>query len=117
MIEIRVTRDTRGEIVGIRVSGHSGFAPAGRDIVCAAVSAVVQTGLEGVTAVAGCAVRKTTGEALIEAEIPPPDPRHAAARWDLAQAILETMILGLKGIEDGRERHVRVEDCMGGAAL
>lgn len=99
------------------MAGHSGYAGAGSDIVCAAVSAVVQTAIQGVERVAGCAARVTTGEALIEAEVSPPDPRHAAARWDQAQAILETMVMGLREIEDGRGRYVRVEDCKGGAAL
>ncbi len=30
-----------GRLDGFQVSGHSGYAPAGRDIVCAAVSAAV----------------------------------------------------------------------------
>lgn len=32
-----------GELVGLEAQGHAGFAPRGRDIVCAAVSVLVQT--------------------------------------------------------------------------
>ena len=37
MIMIKVTKD------GITVEGHAGFGPPGSDIVCAAVSALLQT--------------------------------------------------------------------------
>jgi len=30
-----------GEIAGVEIEGHSGYAPAGEDIVCASVSAAV----------------------------------------------------------------------------
>lgn len=33
---------TNGKFSGFRVSGHTGYAPRGRDIVCAAVSSAVQ---------------------------------------------------------------------------
>lgn len=41
MTEITVFR-RRGVICGLKVFGHSGFADSGNDIVCAAVSALVQ---------------------------------------------------------------------------
>ena len=33
---------TNGTLSGFRISGHTGYAPRGRDIVCAAVSSAVQ---------------------------------------------------------------------------
>lgn len=33
---------TNGTFSGFRISGHTGYAPRGRDIVCAAVSSAVQ---------------------------------------------------------------------------
>jgi len=45
-----------GEFNGFSVTGHSGFAEKGRDIVCAAVSAAVWTVCNGISRVVGAAV-------------------------------------------------------------
>ena len=108
MITVTIERDSQG-IRAIRVHGHAGYAEYGKDIVCAAVSAVVQTALIGVERVAGCRVRRNDGPGLIEARMERP-AEGLTDRWAEAQAILETMTLGLKEIEDGRERYVRVDE-------
>ena len=61
MIRISVVRDRRGDIVGWSVSGHSGFAPRGEDIVCAGVSAIVQTTLLGLQNAGECAAATEMG--------------------------------------------------------
>lgn len=38
MIEVNFFTLAKGELVGFRLSGHSGYAQSGSDIVCAAVS-------------------------------------------------------------------------------
>ena len=38
--------------INIDISGHAGYAPAGFDIVCSAISAVTQTALLGLEAIA-----------------------------------------------------------------
>ena len=43
MITVKVTRFENGNISGFTVKGHAGYAEAGRDIVCAAVSAICYT--------------------------------------------------------------------------
>ena len=42
-----------GKLIGFSVSGHAGFAEAGADIVCAAVSSAVQLKANGVTEILG----------------------------------------------------------------
>lgn len=41
MIDIRFYRNNKKEIFKFKVSGHSGFAEEGRDIVCSAVTVLV----------------------------------------------------------------------------
>ncbi len=41
MIKISVYKNADGKIIGFRCLGHAGFAESGRDIICAAVSALV----------------------------------------------------------------------------
>lgn len=42
MISVILYRD-KGNLRGFKVSGHAGYAPKGKDIVCAAVSSLVIT--------------------------------------------------------------------------
>ena len=43
MIEVSVRKD------GITVSGHAGYAEAGKDVVCAGVTALTQTLIKSIT--------------------------------------------------------------------
>lgn len=49
---IHVMVDLKGETKTLRISGHANFAPKGRDIVCAAVSAIFQTAILGLKTIA-----------------------------------------------------------------
>lgn len=51
MIRITMAR-SNGRSVGFDCTGHAGFAEAGRDIVCSAVSALTQTAVLGITEIA-----------------------------------------------------------------
>jgi uncharacterized protein len=42
MLEVTFYRDKRDRLCGLRARGHTDFADHGKDIVCAAVSAVLQ---------------------------------------------------------------------------
>ncbi|OHD13944.1 MAG: hypothetical protein A2086_02030 [Spirochaetes bacterium GWD1_27_9] len=43
MIEIKLVLNSNGILKNIFVTGHSGFAKIGKDIVCAGVSTLIQT--------------------------------------------------------------------------
>ena len=47
MIEVRVRQDS------LSLSGHAGYGPRGQSIVCAAVSAITLTMIEGLREIAG----------------------------------------------------------------
>ncbi len=40
MINVRITADSDGNTLGIEVDGHAGYDEYGKDVVCAAVSAL-----------------------------------------------------------------------------
>lgn len=107
MITAVVTRspDGRGHF---RIEGHSGYAPRGGDIVCAAVSAVVQTAVLGLKATPGIAVEDHTGDGYLECRISKIESIEAKTRAD---AIIGAMVLGLKSIEAGHRKYLRVETC------
>ena len=53
MIRAVLTRFENGDLHSCTLSGHSGFAPAGKDIVCAAASILVRTALDVLNAQSG----------------------------------------------------------------
>lgn len=108
MIEAVITRNSGGQVVGIKVSGHSGYATSGSDIVCAAVSAIVQTAILGLRNVQGVDVRDRTGDGELECRIGRTTGREALCRTD---AITSTMVLGLKDIEQSYGEYLKVRIC------
>ncbi|MBV8262898.1 MAG: ribosomal-processing cysteine protease Prp [Candidatus Eremiobacteraeota bacterium] len=90
-------------MVGLEVSGHSGFAEAGSDIVCAAVSALVLSAVQGLRTY--CNVEAAVIDAPTSYRL-----RVPAGGDERAQAVLETAIGGLQAIAASYPRHVLVED-------
>jgi uncharacterized protein YsxB (DUF464 family) len=84
------------------VTGHAGFAQAGKDIVCAAVSALVQTAANGVSAYCGAVVNvldEPDGDYILDI------PGGGGVR---AQAVLETTVAGLRAIARSHPGHVGI---------
>ncbi|MGI6189058.1 MAG: ribosomal-processing cysteine protease Prp [Clostridiales bacterium] len=107
MIRAVIYRDPLENIVGFEVSGHSGYSERGKDIVCAAVSAIVQTAVIGLTEVLGIKVdyRQKAGEArcIIPEEL-------SGGQIEKINIILKTMLHGLMSIQEGYSDYIRVEE-------
>lgn len=94
MISIRFEKDA-DRIVALTVKGHSGYAEAGKDIVCAAVSAVAQTALLGIADISKnvrSEIREKSGFLRFVA------PKESGERELRQQAILRAAELGLRDI-------------------
>ncbi len=88
-------------ITSLTVKGHTGYAEAGEDLVCAAVSAVTQTAVLGIKAFSPTAsIRIDEERALIEMTL--------SDESESAQAILKTALLGLEDIAAGMPEFVKV---------
>ena len=96
-----------GALIGYRASGHSGYAAAGEDIVCAGISALTQSTLNGLQNVLKAPVMFDTDErtASLEAELTPEATEDQVER---AQLLLETLLQGLQAIERSYPRNVRI---------
>ena len=93
-------------ITGFDVSGHSGYAPEGEDIVCAAVSALTQGTLNGLLNVLKAPVDYHIDEKdgiLTAALGEVPEGKRAGA-----QLLLETLVSALQMIEADYARFLRV---------
>ena len=92
-------RDDR--ISGFSVSGHSGYDENGQDIVCAAVSALAQTALLGLTIHLKRDVSYDMEEGRLSVQLnTKPDAQ--------TDAVLETMILGLLEIEKLHAEYITI---------
>ena len=89
------TADER--ITGFSVSGHSGYAEAGSDIVCAAVSAVVTMAEATINDVCGAKAKVRVGEedARITLKLP-----KSCDEEDTVQAVLAGMMVTLIGLQE-----------------
>lgn len=104
MIEVRVQRDGTGLIRGMKVTGHAGYAPHGKDIVCAAVSALVQTAVHGIEYRFGLKIDARVEKGDVYLRLPP----NLGEVQDRVQDVLEVTVLGLKGISNQYGEHVSV---------
>ncbi|NLN06015.1 MAG: ribosomal-processing cysteine protease Prp [Firmicutes bacterium] len=95
MIRIRVTR-RNGHIAHICADGHAGCAPKGEDIICAAVSALVQTFLFSLQRLLGLDVEADIGDGHFSLSIP---ADLAPALQEQVTLLGESMLVGLDEIK------------------
>ncbi len=97
------TADDR--ITGFSVSGHSGYAEAGQDIVCAAISAVVTMAEATINDVCGAKakVRVKEEDARITLTLP-----ASCDEEESVQAVLAGMLLTLCSLRDDYPDYIEV---------
>lgn len=98
----------QGLITRIECSGHTGYAHSGKDIVCAAVSSVVQTAVLGVLEVAKVQAdyRVDENAGYLCLQLPEQLDDH---RQEMAQTILQTARLGVEDIVGSYPQFVKME--------
>ena len=92
-------------ITGFSISGHSGYAEAGSDIVCAAISAVVTMAEATINDVCGAKakVRVKEEDARITLTLP-----AACDEEESVQAVLAGLMLYLISLRDDYEDYIEV---------
>ncbi len=102
-----VVKRAKGHIVSVECHGHSGYAPEGEDIVCAALSSVVQTAVLGVFRVAGVNADYRTDEEKGELVLTLGKMSERERRD--CDVILETMLLGVEDLYEGFSAFIKME--------
>ena len=92
-------------ITGFSISGHSGYAEAGSDIVCAAISAVVSMAEATINDVCGAKakVRVKDEQARISLTLP-----VSCDEEETVQAVLAGMMITLAGMRDDYPDYIEV---------
>ncbi|MEE1199071.1 MAG: ribosomal-processing cysteine protease Prp [Christensenellales bacterium] len=100
-------RRSDGALIGYQAEGHSGYAEAGEDIVCAAISALTQTTLNGLANVLKAPVMHDQDDqsGYIEARLM---PEATEEQIQGAQLLLGTLLQGLQAIEGEYPRNIRI---------
>lgn len=106
MIKIRVKPNPSGGYKSMEISGHAEYAEYGKDIVCAGVSALVETAVLGLENVVGVKplVNKKQGFFILKL----PDSMTEEESKNAA-IILETIFLGLEDIANSYPLNIRTE--------
>ena len=102
MITVDIIRNAAGEVAGFSVRGHANAGVRGEDIVCAGVSALTQAAVMGLERHLGRRIQfSQTKECQLALELlEEPD--------SLTEAVLMSMLLGLKEISKGYPKNVRI---------
>ena len=106
MVETEIFEDGAGRIISFRINGHAGYASSGEDIVCAAVSALAQTAVLGLSCYLAAKPLVVLRDGLLTCTLP---PMLTAVEGEQAEVILRTMYLGLTEIERNYQQYVQVK--------
>ena len=96
------------DIVGFSVSGHAGYAEEGEDIVCSAVSSIIQTAVLGLMQAAGIKVDYNVDDSkpLLSAKMP--EDMDEQQKHD-ADLILKTAYLGVSDLYQEYSDFIKLE--------
>lgn len=87
----------------IKIDGHAGYAPAGQDIVCAAVSTLVQTFIASVEELTADKIKAVRNE---QGQIQTIQYRSLSAK---GTTLLGSFFVGVRMIADSYPDYVRVD--------
>ena len=105
MIKIDIYRDEQGMITNYKVSGHAESVDEGADLVCNSVSVMTQIPIIGLEK-----YLKLKPSYSVELEEGILDVALNSAPNELTQAILMTMLYGLKDLERQCSQYVRIKE-------
>lgn len=111
MIIVKIFRSSSGNILGYDVSGHSGAAAEGEDIICAGVSALTQTTCLGLSMYVSENVcinqKKNKKSSILSCTLPDGLSSDLNEKADL---LVATMLLGLQEIAGIYPDNLRIID-------
>ena len=107
MINILIIK-SKQNIVTIEATGHSGYAEEGSDIVCSAVSTLMQNLANGLTEII-----KANAKVIVDEDIP-----HLSIslceeneeKFKYAQMLMQTTILSLKEVANGYSKFIKIKE-------
>ena len=107
MTDIIITKNAN-RIVKVECSGHTGYGEQGEDIVCAALSSIVQTALLGLFTVAKIKIDfdRNDDEGKLTFSLP---KDISEQKMHDASVILDTMLCGISDLYEGFSDFINLE--------
>lgn len=107
MINVVVIKEKQ-TIKTIEATGHSGYAEHGSDIVCSAISTLMETLANGLTEIV-----KAEAKIIVDEKIP-----HLSItlnetdkeKYGYAQVLMQTTILGIKGVAQEFSKFIKIKE-------
>ena len=108
MTEVMFYKDGNN-IVKVTCSGHTGYADYGSDIVCSALSSIVQSTALGLTQVVGVhlTIERNDKKGKYCMELPNNIGVEAMAK---CQILLSTLLLSVKDLAEGYSEFIKLEE-------
>lgn len=100
MTRVTLLRDAQGRPSGFSCKGHAGYAEAGSDIVCAAVSALSITCCNALQSIAGIRPEIEEQDGFLSVRVSPHQQNHDA------QVILKVFEQGIGDIAASYPKHI-----------
>lgn len=100
MICVEITKKNN-QVSAIKISGHSGYAERGSDIVCAAVSSIVTTSINGILSFKET-IQVTKPENPLEMKVIEYD--------EITSVLIDNMLTLLKEVEKEYKKYIRMEE-------
>lgn len=108
MTSVLITKNQDGDIVELTCDGHTGYGVAGEDIVCAALSSIVQTAVLGLFSVAEVNLdfKRDEKKGYLSFKLP---KNITGEQNEKAQVILKTLLLGISDLYEGYSDFIELE--------
>lgn len=107
MTKVTITK-TNNYITTVECDGHTNYGEAGEDIVCAALSSVVQTALLGLLAVVqiNVDIKRDDKKGYLKFSLP---NNMSETEKEKSEVILETMLCGISDLHIGYSDFIELE--------
>lgn len=107
MTNIKIEK-LNNHIVKVEANGHSGYNTKGNDVLCAGISAIIQTAVLGILKIAkiDTVEYETNENGYLILNLP---NKLSAEQQTKTDCILETMLLGLKDLKEGYSNYINLE--------
>ena len=108
MTDIKIFK-SNNQITSIECSGHTGYAETGQDILCSAISSVIQgcaLGLLKVAEIQNLQIKKNDSEGYYKISIP---KKISKEQQEKANVLLNTLHLCLEDFAKGYPKYIKME--------
>ncbi len=108
MIAITIVKSGQN-IMTIDITGHSGYAEAGSDIVCSAISTLAENLALSLNRIVDVTPNIIRDESIPHLSISIPSTTKGK-KFELAQVLMQSAVLGMKEVRDGYNKFIKIKE-------